>query len=65
MALNDAEGLTPEHEDRYLKMSNSLREDVRLLSTLIDRQVPEKTIPDLETYLNNLKSAAVNSEGQE
>jgi hypothetical protein len=44
-------------QQRYLLMANSLREDLRLLNALAQKQTPEKQIPSLERYLAGLKEA--------
>jgi hypothetical protein len=43
---------------RYIQMSNSLREDLRLLHQLANRQAPEPSDPDLAEYLATLRKAA-------
>lgn len=51
------EPMTPGSEQKYLNMANSLREDLRLLNALAQRQVPDKGVPSLEEYLAALKEA--------
>jgi len=55
--LKGMEGLSPGSEQRYLNMANSLREDIRLLTALAQKQTPEKEVPDLQEYLAALKEA--------
>jgi hypothetical protein len=43
---------------KYLQLSNSFREDLRLLIQLAQRQSPVQTDPDLAQYLEMLKAAA-------
>lgn len=45
-------------EQRYITMSNSLREDIRLLSQMAQRQQAEPDDPDLKEYLEAIKRAA-------
>uniref|UniRef100_A0A7C5EL30 Uncharacterized protein n=1 Tax=Desulfobacca acetoxidans TaxID=60893 RepID=A0A7C5EL30_9BACT len=47
----------PGTEERYLKMSNSLREDLRLLTNLAAQQAPEREVPNLEEYLQAIRRA--------
>jgi len=56
--LTSAEGVPPGSEMKYLQMSNSLREDIRLLSAMAKAQAPSPGDPDLKEYLEALKRAA-------
>lgn len=49
--------MKPGSEQKYITMSNSLREDLRMLSTLADRKPPEAGVPSLSQYLASLKQA--------
>jgi len=53
--LKGMDGISPGSESRYLNMSNSLRDDIRLLIALAEKQAPEKTVPDLHEYLAALE----------
>jgi hypothetical protein len=55
--LKGLEGLSPGSEQGYLNMSNSLREDIRLLTALAQRQSPGREAPDLEEYLQAIRRA--------
>lgn len=54
--LKGLPGVTPGSEQRYLQLSNSLREDLRLLVTQAQRQAPDRG-PDLVEYLGSLRKA--------
>lgn len=54
--LKGMEGLSPGSEQRYLNMANSLREDIRLLTALAQKQTPERG-QELQEYLQTLKKA--------
>lgn len=54
--LKGMEGVTASSEGKYLSMSNSLREDIRLLMALAQKQAPEAA-PSLEDYLAGLKES--------
>ena len=58
MEIQGADTGGPGAEQRYLNMSNSLREDIRLLTNLAARQSPEREFPDLNEYLETVKRAA-------
>jgi hypothetical protein len=47
---------------KYLQLSNSFREDLRLLIQLAQRQAPTPSDPDLAQYLAMLKATPVNVE---
>lgn len=51
--------IKPGSEQRYITMSNSLREDLKMLSALADKKPPEAGVPSLEQYLSALKEARV------
>ncbi len=55
--LKGMEGISPGSEQRYLNMANSLREDIRLLTALAQRQHSGKEVPELQDYLATLKKA--------
>ena len=59
MEIQGADTGGPGAEQRYLMMSNSLREDLRLLTTLAARQSVEQDYPDLEEYIKTIKRAAL------
>jgi hypothetical protein len=50
------EAVTAGGEQRYITMSNSLREDLRLLSALAEKKPPEAGVPSLSEYLEALKA---------
>jgi hypothetical protein len=52
----------PGAETRYLAMSNSLREDIRLLTNLTAKEPPEKGVPDLAEYLASLEKVGPKGE---
>lgn len=56
MEMRGADTGGPGAEQRYLNMSNSLREDIRLFTALARAQAPDRG-PDLGEYLRNLKKA--------
>ena len=56
--LTSTEGVPPGSEMKYLQMSNSLREDIRLLTALAQRQAPAPGDPDLREYLESIRKAA-------
>jgi hypothetical protein len=49
--------VAPGGEVRYLTMSNSLREDLRMLAALAEKKPHEPQIPSLEQYLSSLRQA--------
>lgn len=51
------DGVSPAAEQRYLQMTNSFREDLRLLKAMARDQAPARD-PDLQEYLETLRRAA-------
>jgi hypothetical protein len=50
--------VSPNGEETYIRLSNSLRDDLRLLMALADRKAPSEA-PDLNQYLKALRESSI------